>query len=237
MTPGDVVDGAEERAGQLDRDLTTDDNPVSAAEAASGTSSFHLLAGGGPGQPPDPEILTWNRTVLPTATSTLSFDGLYFNSKNETAAVQVSTDSGATWQSVFAETPPSTEQDTAFTHKTVSLAAFAGEQIQVRFALTFTGSLQDGWLFKGGEPQGWYFDNVAFNGVLNAGNRAGPGDARPVVRSQHGAAGMRSSTCGRSSPTPVRFLLRVLERDPAGHRQRRRRAGDREPSVNPTRAR
>ena len=168
LTPGDVVDGAENGLANWTATVSPQDNPISTAEAATGTSSFHLASGSAVhGVEPPTQILTYNQTLVPGATSSVSFDSLYFSILNETAQVEVSTDGGTTWQSAFAESPPSTEEDTAFTHKTVSLAAFAGQQIQLRFSLTWAG---DSWSTGCcGEPGGWYFDNVALANVQNAG--------------------------------------------------------------------
>jgi Fibronectin type III domain/Cysteine-rich secretory protein family/Bacterial Ig-like domain (group 3) len=168
LTPGDVVDGAENGLANWTATVSALDNPISTTEAATGTSSFHLASGTAVhGVAPPTQILTYNKTLVPGATSSVSFDSLYFSILNETARVEVSSDGGATWQpTAFAESPPWAQEDTAFTHKTVSLAAFAGQQIQLRFSLTWAGDTFAGCC---GEPGGWYFDNVALANVLTAG--------------------------------------------------------------------
>jgi hypothetical protein len=163
-TPGDFVDGAENGLGNFTANISPDYTAISTAEHATGASSFHLRGFGGAAAPTQ-QTLTVNESVLANANSSLGFDSLYWNILNETASVDVSLDSGATWQSVFSESPPSSEQDAAFGHKTVSLSQFAGHQIQLRFALTFTGG---NWAICCGEPNGWYFDNVSLSNVLAA---------------------------------------------------------------------
>ena len=167
LSPGDMVDGAENGLANWTADVSALDNPISTAEAATGTSSFHLASGTAVhGVAPPTQILTYNTPLVPGPTSTVSFDSLYFSILNETARVEVSSDGGSTWQQAFAQSPPWAQEDTAFTHQTVSLAAFAGQQIQLRFSLTWAGVNFAGCC---GEPGGWYFDNVALANVQNVG--------------------------------------------------------------------
>jgi uncharacterized protein YkwD len=163
-TPGDFVDGAENGLGNFTANISPTYTPISTVEHATGASSFHLQGFGGAAAPPQ-QTLTVNESVLANANSSLGFDSMFWNILNETASVDVSTDGGTSWQSVFTASPPSTQQDSTFAHQTVSLSQFAGHQIQLRFALTFTGG---NWQTCCGEPNGWYFDNVSLSNVLAA---------------------------------------------------------------------
>ena len=163
-TPGDFVDGAENGLGNFTANISPDYTATSTAEAATGTFSFHLRGFGTAAQPAQ-QTLTVSETVLANANSSLGFDSLFWNILNETASVDVSLDGGTSWQPVFSQSPPSSEQDAAFAHQSVSLGQFAGHQIQLRFALTYTGG---NWSTCCGEPNGWYFDNVSLSNVLAA---------------------------------------------------------------------
>ena len=165
VAPGDLFDGAENGMTNFTANVSGY-NPISTAKASSGISSFRMV-GYGAANPPTDQTITMNQTVLASATSSLSYDSLYWSNLNESAQVQVSLDSGVTWTPAFSQAPPSSEQDATFTTKTVSLAAYAGHQIQLRFDLTFTGGNYA--LDFGGEPNGWYVDNVALSHVQQSG--------------------------------------------------------------------
>ena len=164
VSAGDIIDGAENGMANFTANIDPDYTPISTAEASSGASSFHLRGFGGTSTPAL-QTLTFNSSVLATATSALSFDTMYRGLDDESAQVDVSLDGGANWQPTFAEAPPSTQQDSVFTTRTVSLSQFAGHQILLRFSLNFTGGEYSDCC---GEPNGWYIDNVALKNVQNA---------------------------------------------------------------------
>ena len=139
----------------------------------TGAQAFRLSSQGifTPLTAPAQQTLTLNQTLLASASSQLTFGSLFFDlgfsaSPSEVASVDVSTDGGNTWTSVFSQSPPGTQEDTSFTPQTVSLSKFAGQQIQLRFSLTHTSGE---WGDCCGEPNGWYFDNVGLSGMQLAG--------------------------------------------------------------------
>ena len=167
LTPGDAVDGAENGLGnwigrcgaagppRSRRWRRRRDVVVPSGERVRGRSA------------PQPQTLTWKNTIVPSATGSVSFDSLYFSIlERDRRGAGVASTAASAWQQVFGESPPWAQQDTAFTHRTVSLAAYAGQPIQVRLALTFNGG---NWADCCNEPGGWYFDNVALANVQNAG--------------------------------------------------------------------
>ena len=164
VSAGDMIDGAENGMTNFTASIDPSYTPISTVEASAGTSSFHLRGFGGAASP-TLQTLTFNASELATATSSLSFDSMYRGLLHDSAQVDVSLDGGANWQPAFAESPPSTQQDSSFTTKTVSLSQFAGHQINLRFSLNFTGG---SWSNCCGEPNGWYIDNVALKNVQNA---------------------------------------------------------------------
>jgi len=144
-------------------------NPISTAEP-TGATAFNLASNGASNcaAAPAQQTLTLNQTIFPGAGGQLSFGNLFSGmgfgaTSDQTASVDVSTDGGSTWTSIWSQSPLPSESDTAFTPETVSLSQFANQQIQLRFSLTYTGGE---WAC--GE-QGWFFDNVSLAGVQAAG--------------------------------------------------------------------
>jgi len=150
-------------------DVSPGFDPISNAEP-TGATAFNLASAGGPNcaGAPAQQTLTLNQTLFPGAGGQLSFGNLFSSmgfgaTSDQTASVDVSTDGGATWNSVWSQSPLPSESDTAFTPETVSLSQFAGQQIKLRFSLTYTGGE-----FACSEP-GWFFNNVSLAGVQAAG--------------------------------------------------------------------
>jgi len=144
-------------------------NPISTAEP-TGATAFNLVSNGASNcaAAPAQQSLTLNQTIFPGAGGQLSFGNLFAGmgfgtASDQTASVDVSTDGGNTWNSIWSQSPLPSESDTAFTPETVSLSQFANEQIQLRFSLTYTGGE---WACS---EQGWFFDNVSLAGVQAAG--------------------------------------------------------------------
>ena len=130
---------------------------------ASGSFAFHLAQ-------PDAgnQFLMLNPVLRPSAGSMLSFSKLLgYASSTQVAKAQVSSDKGATWQDVWTQAGNDGSGDAAYSTVSVSLATYAGQNIQIRFA----------YLFQGGQyfPQtttgvGLYLDNIAVsnaNQLLN----------------------------------------------------------------------
>ncbi|HEY3832849.1 MAG TPA: CAP domain-containing protein [Acidimicrobiia bacterium] len=140
---------------------------VETTDVASGTHAFQLAQTTFTG----PDTLTLNRTLVPSAASQLTFDSKVLNFDNLEASVQVSTDGGNSWSGNVYDQKDGNEG--AFSHKTVSLAAYAGEQIKIRFAV---GYQNNGGSVCECTNSAWHFDNVALANTQEAGT--------PVVANQ-----------------------------------------------------
>ncbi len=134
-------------------------DPIQTTDVASGTHAFQLAQS-------DfniPDTLALHRTLLPNANSQLSFDSKVVSFTHLHANVQVSTDGGNTWGAPLYEQHDGDEA--SFSHKTLSLAAYAGQQIMLRFAV--------GYDFNGGVCEcvssAWHFDNVALSNIQEVG--------------------------------------------------------------------
>ena len=127
----------------------------------SGMKAYHLATPGA-GQ----QTITYNSSFLvKDAAGSLSFRSrLGTASTAQTARVQVSTDGGISWSDVRSQAGTGQPGETTFQTRTVSLAAFAGKDIRLRFSYTFSsGSFYN----QTGDGFGWYIDNVAFTSMVD----------------------------------------------------------------------
>lgn len=121
--------------------------------AAQGDYAFHLAA---------PRFGDWfaptSSAVVASDTKLFFLSRLGFATSAQTATVQVSTDSGATWSStVWTQSGTGDSGESGFSLNEVDLSAFDGQSIRIRFLFDFSG----GTFF----PQtdlgvGWYVDNI-----------------------------------------------------------------------------
>jgi len=172
LSPANIVDDPATKPSDWTPSVAPAYPTISTAEP-TGATAFRLSSQGTltPLAAPAQQTLTSAETLFPSAGSELTFDSLYFDlgfstTPSETASVDVSTDSGNTWTSIFSQSPPGTEEDSSFTPQTVSLSQFAGEQVLVRFSLTHTNGE---WGSCCNEPNGWYIDNISLSGAQSAG--------------------------------------------------------------------
>jgi hypothetical protein len=131
----------------------------------SGSYSFHLAQPDGANQ-----YITLDPVLAPTASSVLSFyKQLGWATTNQAAQAQITTDGGATWQTVWSDTGTGTSGDSSFVHETVSLAAYAGQVIQVRFAYVLL--LMGNYYYQTSSGVGLYLDDIS---VSNASQLSNP---------------------------------------------------------------
>lgn len=152
-------------------------DPVVTGIAGGGAASFRLNH-----SPPlqSEHTLTLPDTYLAGGDApTLTFRSrLGYATASQTARVQVSTNDGGTWSDLYVQSGDSTAGETAFAARSVSLAALANRTFRVRFNFSFAAT---GSIFDQSDPGvGWYFDDIALNGVSKvvasaAANLAGAG--------------------------------------------------------------
>jgi hypothetical protein len=104
----------------------------------------------------NPATMTLKKTLVPNAGTVLSFKTRTEWFDNQQAAVEVSTDSGATWQSVYDQAT----DDTSFVQRSVSLSKYAKKPILLRLRVQYGG----GSVFLA-QPEGWYVDDIAIGNV------------------------------------------------------------------------
>ncbi|HRK16985.1 MAG TPA: immunoglobulin domain-containing protein, partial [Prosthecobacter sp.] len=153
------VDGAE-NLGLVTAATTGAYTPRSTTVKHAGTSAYRLTH---PAVAVSKERLTYNAAYLVQSGGALSFRSrLRLASADQTAQVQVSTDGGFTWQTVFSQSGTGGAGEGSFQLRNISLAAFEGREIRVRFEYAFPG----GSLFAGTQDdRGWFIDEISFTNL------------------------------------------------------------------------
>jgi len=98
-------------------------------------NAFHLVHVN-----PASQFLQLNRLLLPKSNAVVSFKSLLgYAASDETARVQVSTDSGANWQGLYVQAGSGGAGESTFTQRSLSLSNYAGQPTLLRFNYAFTG--------------------------------------------------------------------------------------------------
>ncbi len=125
----------------------------------SGAFSFHLAhPSPAPSTPPVAQVLMLNRRLLPSATSELLFASrLGYAATGEVARCQISTTDGRTWQDLWTQAGTDGSGEMIFTNRSISLAAFAGQEVLLQFVFDYT----DGTFYSPDTNGGFYLDDIA----------------------------------------------------------------------------
>jgi len=122
---------------------------------ASGTYAFQLAHPAGIAE----EIVRINHLILPTTQSALQFASRLRNATaDQSANVDVSVDGGQSWQNLYKQSGSGSPGEAGFTVRTLSLAAFAGKPLLVRFRYSFRGG---SYAFGTDSTTGWFFDDIS----------------------------------------------------------------------------
>ncbi|MCX6951166.1 MAG: hypothetical protein NTV51_03130, partial [Verrucomicrobia bacterium] len=173
------VFNAEAGLDGLTATTTTGTPPVvQSSTVGAGTASYRLSHV----SPRSTQLLTLPGTFLVGSGASVNFlSRLGIVTAVQTARVQASADDGSSWTDLYAQagtsptdtnSPAST--DAAFANRTVSLSAYAGRTVRLRFAFTAepTGIA---FVPAATNTVGWFIDNVAVTGVQSA--TAGPSNS------------------------------------------------------------
>lgn len=146
------------RPATLSGALTPGNSAVSWSQLTSGynaieATEFHLYHAAF-----ETQQLTLGDALYVGQNASLSFERRFsFATPTEVARVQVSLDGGIAWQDIHAEA--GTSGTVPYATVNVSLSAFAGRMIRLRYSFTLSGS------FFNCSTCGWYFRNITFNNV------------------------------------------------------------------------
>ena len=108
------------------------------------------------------------RNFLPAANGLLEFKSrLGVATSTEEARVQLSTDGGHSWLDLYSQFGTDDFGEGTFIDRSFSLAAYAGQVLQLRFNFDAVA----GSYFNQLEPGfGWYIDDVVINGAVQLAN-------------------------------------------------------------------
>jgi hypothetical protein len=109
------------------------------------------------------QLFQLNEVLYPGSNSTVNFSSqLGYATSDETARVQASTNSGATWDDLFVEAGGSDTPESSFTPHSLSLSNYAGQVTLLRFNFAFTGG---GYYPASDNYIGWNIEDVVIANV------------------------------------------------------------------------
>ena len=158
-----TVEGAESGTGNITTNVSGY-SVISTDFAASGTSCFHLVH-----LTQDPQVITLRPVLKLLPGASVSFATQFgFATTNEFGSFEISTNGGTSWISVWKQAgiTTSNQVEHAFTTHLLNLSAYAGANIQARFAFTTVGNFFN----KLAKPYGVYLDNISFGNAELLGN-------------------------------------------------------------------
>ncbi len=151
------ADNANTLSGLYD-ETSSSYSALSTSVKYEGLGAYHLARSSFEGL----EILRYRDAFLAGPTSRLQFwSQLGWATSDQLARVEVSTDGGLTWTAVF-EQAGTGMQEPSFSLRTVSLAAFSGKIIQLRFNYIFAGG---SCFLEASDGYGWLIDAITFSGL------------------------------------------------------------------------
>ncbi len=153
-SPYTVMAGAENSAGVIARGGFKRDRTI----RAKGNYSYQLT------HPRFTEsCLTLSDAIFCSAGTKLNFSSrLTYATRYETAQVEVSTDGGNQWNIIWAQSGSGSAGQKTFTLRSLSLGAYSGREINVRFRY----AIRQGPAYtQTASGVGWYVDNIAFSGA------------------------------------------------------------------------
>ncbi len=195
------TEGAEDATATLIQSVTTGSFTLRhTAYKRTGSKAFHLAF-------PDfnNQAFVVLRDIIPTASSQLQFyDRGFFATTTTTLSAEVSTDNGNTWASAWNRNGvglSSSLWDSAFVARSVSLAAYAGQLIRVRFILRWNNASA---VIATDDTSGFYVDDIT---VTNATQLVGT----TITTLPAGSTGftLNATTAGAALTVGNSYLMRV----------------------------
>lgn len=214
-----LTDGAENGLTNFTANVSSSYSAVTGDAAATGSKSFHLAHA----QPVD-QTLTLKNTLIPLGNASIRFDSrLGLSGTGQIARLEISANEGMNWTTLYQQSgtqsgSTSSFGEKTFTTQTLSLAAFAGKSVQLRFRY----AVENGSYYpQSSAGAGWYIDNVQITGTEiptafmaqtttgNAFSFTAPNSGSTLLQVRSGMYGyfgdwgnsLRVSTSGTTMPT------------------------------------
>jgi hypothetical protein len=198
------TEGAEDSPTPQIQQSTTGTYPLrQTAVVNTGSKAFQLVT-----PTYDPQSFSITRDIIPTSTSNLTWSDLArFTITTETLSAQISTDNGATWTSLFSRYgvgyTSSALWDKTWNNRSVSLAAYAGKLVNIRFIMGF-GNPQDGYISDVSSNNGFFIDNIT---VSNATQLAST--TVSAIDGNSSSFTLNSTTAGAPLVAGTTYVMRI----------------------------
>jgi uncharacterized protein YkwD len=157
-----LFDGAEAGLGNWTTNSSAFYSLITANPVAAGSFAFQMAHTNTSVQNPNPtpQIMTLTNALSPLPGTTLQFRSLLaYATSMEVARVQASTNNGAAWFDLYTQAGNGTPE-TGFSTKTISLGAYAGLPLLLRFNYDVPTSGSITYYPNVGPMFGWHFDNI-----------------------------------------------------------------------------
>jgi hypothetical protein len=156
LLPLNLIEGAETQSPQVLASKSELYALVQGLSVASGQKAFQLAHS----TPPRAQSFMLAPIIVPSSASQLQFRSrLGISSSNQVARVQVSLDDGNAWRDVYSQNGTGGAGEPKFSTKTISLSAYAGRAIRVRFEYGFTYA-EDQYTPGVDTQLGWQIDDI-----------------------------------------------------------------------------
>jgi uncharacterized protein YkwD len=161
-TPGAINEAAESGTTGITLIQSAGYPVIQSERVHQGTYAFHLAHD----SPLSEEIILFNERFTPTSTSVLEFySQLRWATDSQHARVEISTDDGLNWEPVYAQSGVLGTRESTYSLKSISLAAYAGIPVQLRFRYTIEGISYYNTLTT---DFGWLFDTISISNLFIA---------------------------------------------------------------------
>jgi hypothetical protein len=138
-------------------------NVVDTSVKDSAPAAFHLAHPNASAQ-----IVKLNADYYPATGASMQFRSrLGWATASQIAKVHVSTDGGNSWSELYTQAGSGASGESSFNTRTVSLAAYAGSVIKLRFAYLYSGS--GSYYDQTTSGVGWYVDSITFTNTSQLG--------------------------------------------------------------------
>jgi len=164
LTP--PLEGAENGTNRVTIKKVGTYNVIQSATKRSGTFAFQLAH---PTDGIQDQAIELKPSFVVSANSVLRFASrLGWATATQTARVQVSTNNGASWTTVYSQSGSAAQgpQEATFQDRSINLGAFSGSSVLVRFAYVPSGLA---YIDTDGNT-GWFIDDITFQNAFEIGN-------------------------------------------------------------------
>jgi uncharacterized protein YkwD len=205
-TPGTLADGAESGTTGISITQSVGYPVLQSERVHTGTYAFHLAHDSALSE----EIILFNDRFTPTSTSVLEFySQLRWATGSQHARVEISRDDGSTWEPVFSQSGIPGTRESTYSLKSISLSAYAGIPVQLRFRYTIEGISFYNTLTT---DFGWLFDSISVSNLFIANTvveTTSPTPSYNFTPASDGTYVLQSAGINNSRQLPYGTLTRV----------------------------